>query len=154
VAVDLATHMLAIAAKNVQAAGFSAQIRLMQVDAKALDFDDASFVAVISNSIVHHIPEPRSVLTEIVRVTATSGRIFVRDLMRPADDQIVGRLVETYAGQANSHQRQMFNDSLRAALDLAEIRQLVAELGFEPQSVQATSDRHWTWNAQKAIQGR
>jgi hypothetical protein len=42
----------------------------------------------------------------------------------------------------------MFDDSLRAALDLTEIRALVAELGFDPLGVEATTDRHWTWIAQ------
>jgi hypothetical protein len=28
-----------------------------------------------------------------------------------------------------------------------EIRELVAALGFDPASVQATSDRHWTFSA-------
>ncbi len=45
----------------------------------------------------------------------------------------------------------MFAASLHAALTLAEIRQLVAKLGFQPQTVQATSDRHWTWAAWKTI---
>jgi hypothetical protein len=43
----------------------------------------------------------------------------------------------------------MFEDSLRAALSLDEIRQLVEQLGFAPDCVQATSDRHWTWAARK-----
>jgi hypothetical protein len=43
----------------------------------------------------------------------------------------------------------MFDDSLRAALTLAEIRALVAEVGCDPAQVQATSDRHWTWAAPK-----
>ncbi len=43
----------------------------------------------------------------------------------------------------------MFDDSLRAALTLDEIRALVESLGFDPASVQATSDRHWTWTALK-----
>ena len=94
-----------------------------------------------------HIPEPRSVLREAVRVVPPDGLIFVRDLVRPPDEPSVGRLVQMYAGDANAHQRQMFEDSLRAALDLVEIRQMVDELGFDPASVAQTSDRHWTWSA-------
>jgi len=71
----------------------------------------------------------------------------LRDLLRPADDAAVRRLVTTYAGDANDHQRQMFEDSLRAALTLDEIRGLVAKVGFDPQGVRQTTDRHWTWCA-------
>ena len=43
----------------------------------------------------------------------------------------------------------MFDDSLRAALSLSEVRAMVSSLGFEAETVQATSDRHWTWIAIK-----
>ena len=43
----------------------------------------------------------------------------------------------------------MFRESLHAALTLDEIREMVAEFGFDPNSVQLTSDRHWTWAAIK-----
>jgi len=52
-----------------------------------------------------------------------------------------------YAADANNHQRQLFDDSLRAALSVAEIRGLVTSLGFEGNSVLATTDRHWSWSA-------
>ena len=50
--------------------------------------------------------------------------IFIRDLLRPADDATVEQLVATYAAGANEHQRQLFDQSLRAALDLDEARAL------------------------------
>jgi ubiquinone/menaquinone biosynthesis C-methylase UbiE len=146
-AIDLARHMLALADENIRHAGLHARIRTELVDGKRLPFADRSFAAVISNSIVHHIPQPQSVLAEAVRVTTVGGRIFVRDLLRPVDDRTVRHLVETYAGGANQHQRQMFDDSLRAALDLNEIRSLVTALGFAVETVEQTSDRHWTWSA-------
>ena len=100
----------------------------------------------ISNSIVHHIPEPATVLAEMVRVTAPGGVLFVRDLLRPDDEATLRRLVELHAAGANAHQQQMFADSLHAALTLAEVRDLVATLGFDPVEVRQTTDRHWTWN--------
>lgn len=145
VAVDLAEHMLAVGRDNVRRAGLEGRVRLQRCDAKGLPFDRGAFGAVLSNSIVHHIPEPRRVLTEMVRVTAAGGLLFVRDLLRPADEQAVAALVDQYAVGANDHQRQMFADSLRAALTLEEVRALVGSLGFRPESVQQTSDRHWTW---------
>lgn len=150
VAIDLAENMLQVARKNVVAADLTDAIELVLIDAKRLPYPDGSsvegrFMAVISNSIVHHIPEPFSVLAEIARVVRPSGTIFVRDLLRPADDATVRWLVDTYAAGANAHQRQMFDDSLRAALSLEEIRSMVGQLGFEPESVQQSSDRHWTW---------
>jgi ubiquinone/menaquinone biosynthesis C-methylase UbiE len=147
-AIDLAEEMLRLARRNVERAGLSERVRLRQVDAKRLPFEDREFAAVMSNSIVHHIPEPSTALAEAVRVVEQpGGLVFVRDLARPYDDAQVGHLVATYAAGCNAHQQKLFEDSLRAALSVGEIREIVAELGFDPNNVTATSDRHWTWSA-------
>ena len=147
-AIDLSSEMLRLAAENIRRAGLSSRITLERVDAKRLPFADGSFAAVMSNSIVHHIPEPQTTLGDAVRVVhRPGGLLFVRDLARPLDDQQVQHLVGEYASDCNDHQRKLFDDSLRAALSLEEIRRLVKSLGFEPESVQASSDRHWTWQA-------
>ena len=143
-AVDLSENMLTLAGKNIAAAGLSRQIHLERVDAKRLLYASCSFAAVMSNSIVHHIPEPAGVLREACRVLRDGGVIFVRDLLRPNDDATVRHLVGTYAADANEHQRQLFEASLRAALSLDEIRRIVAELCHDPLQVHQTSDRHWT----------
>ncbi len=148
-AADAAAAMLAVAAENIAAAGLADRLRLDHVDAKELPFADGSFDAVISNSIVHHIPEPRTVVAEAVRVAATGGLLFFRDLLRPADLSTLNGLVDTYAADANEHQRRMFAESLHAALSLDEMQSLVAEFGFARDTAQATSDRHWTWVAWK-----
>lgn len=148
-AADAAAAMLAVAAENVARAGLSERIRLEHVDAKQLDFADRLFAAVISNSIIHHIPEPRTVIAEAVRVTAAGGLLFFRDLLRPENSGTLDMLVDTYAAGANEHQRRMFAESLHAALSLEEIQALVAEYGFARDTVRATSDRHWTWIARR-----
>jgi ubiquinone/menaquinone biosynthesis C-methylase UbiE len=148
-AIDAAGHMLAVAEKNVKRAGLGKQITLRQFDAKRTPFGEGEFSAVISNSIVHHIPEPFDVLREMKRVAAVGGVLFVRDLLRPDNDAAVRHLVQTYAGNANAHQQKMFDDSLRAALTLDEVRAMVARLSFDPATVRQNSDRHWTWCARR-----
>jgi ubiquinone/menaquinone biosynthesis C-methylase UbiE len=148
-AVDLSESMLRLAARNIEAAGLAGQIRLERIDAKRLPYPDGAFAAVMSNSIVHHVPDPTGLFAEAWRVTAPGGRIFFRDLFRPADEATLRQLVQTYAGNENAHSQQMLADSFRAALTVDEMRALVAPLGCDPASVQATSDRHWTWSASK-----
>ncbi len=119
---------------------------------KAMTFDDGMFDVVMSNSIIHHIPRPLDCLKEMVRVTDEDGGfIFVRDLMRPEDDETVKSLVQVYAGNENGHSQQMFDDSLRAALSLEEIRELISSLGFDSETVKATTDRHWTWAVRRVV---
>lgn len=149
VAIDAAEHMLAVARENVARAGFDGRIQLVWCDAKFLLHHPGAFAAVMSNSIVHHIPEPIAVLEEMVRVLRPGGLLFVRDLLRPADAATLTALVEQYAAGANAHQKKMFAESLHAALSLDEIRGLAEQLGFPPDTVQQTTDRHWTWAARK-----
>ncbi|MGC4002169.1 MAG: class I SAM-dependent methyltransferase [Pirellulales bacterium] len=148
-AVDAAEEMLLLARLNVEVAGLRDAIQLDLIDAKRMPYPDGYFSAVISNSIVHHIPEPAAVLAEIVRVCRPGGSLFVRDLVRPASVSEVERLVELYAGGEVDHARALFRDSLHAALTLGEVQALVAPLGFGPETVKMTSDRHWTWTAVK-----
>jgi ubiquinone/menaquinone biosynthesis C-methylase UbiE len=143
-AIDLAEHMLLLAARNLEAAGLSDRITLEKVDAKGLPYPDASFEAVLSNSIVHHIPEPATTLSEMVRLVSPGGTLFVRDLSRPDSAEALAALVEQYAGNEADHARKMFADSLHAALTPSEIATLVAPLGLPADAVAMTSDRHWT----------
>ncbi len=149
VAIDMAAHMLRVGQRNIDRAGMGERIRLQRCDAKKMPFADASFDTAMSNSIVHHIPEPFAVMAEMVRVVKPGGRLFVRDLLRPADLASLRGFVRLYAGDANAHQQQMFADSLHAALTLDEVRAMLTRLGFNAASVQQTSDRHWTWAANR-----
>ena len=141
---DLAEQMLIVARENVRAAGRTESIRLVQSDCKQLPDAPATYDAVMSNSIVHHIPEPRLVLAELWRILKPGGLMFVRDLMRPADEATLDTIVQTYAATANSHQRQMFRDSLHAALTVDEVGELLRQIHIPTSAVRATSDRHWT----------
>ncbi|MBM4003031.1 MAG: class I SAM-dependent methyltransferase [Planctomycetes bacterium] len=149
IAADLSIEMLELARYRLEIAMLTHRIQLAHVDAKKMPFRDGMFDTLMSNSIVHHIPEPRELLREAVRVTRAGGLLFIRDLCRPDSQEELEQLVETYARNESEHARRMFRESLHAALTLAEIRALAAELGFPNESVAMTSDRHWTWSARK-----
>jgi ubiquinone/menaquinone biosynthesis C-methylase UbiE len=168
-AADAAASMLELARANIAAANLTDRIEPVLADAKALPFGPVgwapptsqtanrsvgnahptSFDAVISNSIVHHIPEPRAVIAEAIRVTAPGGLLFHRDLARPADEPALQQLVDLYAHEATPYQRRLFAESLHAALTAEEMADLIASFGFDRTTVKMTSDRHWTWCATK-----
>jgi ubiquinone/menaquinone biosynthesis C-methylase UbiE len=149
-AADAAVSMLELARYNIEVNGMIERIQLAHIDAKKLPFADAMFDVVMSNSIVHHIPEPMHVLREAIRVAKPGGLLFFRDLLRPETDEQLQQLVASYTRGANEHQQRMFADSLHAALSLEEIRRLVASLGFAADGVQQNSDRHWTWTGRRS----
>lgn len=148
-AIDLSAHMLQLGQRNVIEQGFERQIKLDQVDAKNLPYAAASFDAVISNSIIHHIPRPIEVLREMLRVLRLGGLLFVRDLLRPPDAEQIAAILSKHAAGTNDHQRQLFDQSLHAALTLEETATLLHELGLDPAGVAQTTDRHWTICARK-----
>jgi ubiquinone/menaquinone biosynthesis C-methylase UbiE len=144
-ALDLAEAMLALARRNVAEAGLTGRIACVRGDAKALASPDGSFEAVISNTIIHHIPDPAAALREMGRLVAPGGTLFVRDLARPASNAEVASLVAAYAGTESPAAQALFEASLRAALTVDELRTIAGSLGMDSAYVGMTSDRHWTW---------
>jgi len=144
VAVDMADSMLRYAKRIADARGLTERLELRKLDAKSLDLPDARFDLVMSNSLVHHIPEPATVFREISRVVRSGGAILVRDLFRPESREIAAEMVDRVAGDASEKQRGLFFDSLCAALTLDEVRDLTARAGLADLDIAIISDRHWT----------
>lgn len=149
-ACDLAVTMLDIARRNIASAGLERRIQLYHGDAKSLDCQDEDCDWVISNSLIHHLPDPASAIVHMVRVLRPGGKLFIRDLLRPETNEEIERLVQLYACDEPLDNQQLLRQSLAAALSLSEVRRLAVDVGFSEDTVQATSDRHWTWAAVKA----
>jgi ubiquinone/menaquinone biosynthesis C-methylase UbiE len=144
VAIDLADWMLRLATANVRREGLEGAISVERADAKALPYPDASFACVVSNTILHHLPDAAPALAEMRRVLRPGGWLFVRDLLRPASDAETHALVRAHAADASPHQRALFDASLRASFTLEDARALARGLGAPAEAVRQTSDRHWT----------
>jgi ubiquinone/menaquinone biosynthesis C-methylase UbiE len=149
-ALDLAPNMLQRAAINIAEAGFSDRIRCLCGDVKGLEavLGPTEFEGIISNTIVHHIPDPTPALAAMAGRVAPGGTLMIRDLARPDSLEEVTRLVELHVGKESPKARALFEASLNAALTVEEIRTMIRPLGIPETSVAMTSDRHWTltWN--------
>lgn len=144
VAIDLAKSMLAIAEENVIRAHRQKQIRLEFIDVKRLPYADYSFEGVISNSLIHHLPDPLPFLKELKRVLKPNGFLVLRDLLRPATPAIVDTMVSEIGPEYSPHQAQLFRDSLHAAFTLEELQELVKQARLNDVKIYASSERHWT----------
>jgi ubiquinone/menaquinone biosynthesis C-methylase UbiE len=142
-AVDLAQSMLVLGQRNVEEAGLEQRIRLELADGKGLPYPNMDFDLVISNSLVHHLPEPIDLFRQIARLVTPRGAVLIRDLLRPESMEEIDRILAA-AGDFGPHQNQLFRDSLHAALTLAEVTELVELAGLNRGKLYQSSDRHWT----------
>lgn len=142
VAIDLSDRMLAHAERHRAASEYGGRVELRRADAKSLEFPDATFDAVFSNTILHHIPDPRPFLSEASRVLAPEGALLIRDLFRPPTPEHALQLVAEYAAEESADQQELFRASLHAALTPDELRGMAAEAGLEGVEVVVDSDRH------------
>jgi ubiquinone/menaquinone biosynthesis C-methylase UbiE len=142
VALDLAPAMLAIARRKLDASPHKDRIELVLGDAKALELEGGSFDAVFSNTILHHMTDPRPFLREAARVLRPGGVLLIRDLYRPASEEELDRLVQAHAPTAGPVGQALLRASLRAALTPAELRALAEECGLSAADLVIDSDRH------------
>jgi ubiquinone/menaquinone biosynthesis C-methylase UbiE len=149
--IDSSKEMLEAARIEIELGGATGRIFLEHASVRELDgFGSEIADTVISNSLVHHLPEPQLSLVEAARLTRDGGRVFFRDLLRPETAAEVERLVELHAGDESDFAQQLLRQSLHAALTLEEICDLAESAGMSRDCVQTTSDRHWTLDWTKA----
>ena len=142
--IDLSVNMLTLGEQHVAEAGLADQIVLECVDAKDLPYPDQSFDGVVSNSIIHHVPDPMAAFREISRVIRPGGLILIRDLMRPDTPEAAQALVELYAADDTPYQKKLFYDSFLAALTIPEIEVMLAQTSLTDAIAVQSSDRHWS----------
>ncbi|MFO0906967.1 MAG: class I SAM-dependent methyltransferase [Isosphaeraceae bacterium] len=118
VGLDDNSERVEVCAERARQAGLAHRLRVETGDAKMLPFANGRFEAVVSLDAIHELPDPAPVLSEMLRVVAPGGTVFVRD----------------YAGTDGE-------------LTVEEIRTIVRELGLRDPVVSLTADQAWTWVA-------
>ena len=75
--IDYSTEMLDRARARVDRLNLDHVTELRQMDARHLDFPDASFDTVVAMHVLSVVPEPERVMAEIARVLKPGGKLFV-----------------------------------------------------------------------------
>jgi ubiquinone/menaquinone biosynthesis C-methylase UbiE len=126
-AVDRSGSMLAAGRPAFQALCQEARVALAPfrlgralAEARALPFPDGAFDLVISNSLLHHIGNPTSVLDEIARVAGAAGRVLLRDLRRPPS-ALLPAWVAWHGRKYRGAMRRLYEDSVAAAFTPEEL---------------------------------
>ena len=99
--------------------------------------------AVISNSLLHHLPDPSALWGTALAVGKPGAAVLVMDLARPRDAAAARAIVELYAGEEPEVLRHDFYNSLLAAFEPAEVAGQLRAAGLDALAISMVSDRHW-----------
>jgi ubiquinone/menaquinone biosynthesis C-methylase UbiE len=141
-AVDGSAAMLEHARRAVREARLEDRIRLLEARVPGLPLPPRSFDAVISNSLLHHLPDPRVFWEEVLRLGRPGGAVLVMDLFRPESAERAREIVEAAAGGEDPILKEDFYNSLLAAFTLEEVRAQLAAL-LPALDARVVSERHW-----------
>ena len=138
-AVDGSAAMLRCAEAVVARAGAADRVTLVLADAP-LPRDD--YDAVVSNSLLHHLPDPAILWGAIRRFARPGAPVFVMDLARPDSPQAARGVVDAYAAGEPDLLRRDFLLSLHASYSVDEVHAQLDAAGLSGLEVGMVSDRH------------
>ncbi|HEY3571640.1 MAG TPA: arsenite methyltransferase [Thermoanaerobaculia bacterium] len=123
---DMTDDMLALARENQRKAG-AENVEFLKGEIEAIPLPEAAVDVIISNCVINLSADKRKVLAEAFRVLKPGGRFAVSDVVfRGEVPEEVKRNVELWIG------------CVAGALQEAEYRRLLAEVGFEEIEVEPT----------------
>lgn len=142
-AVDGSQAMIALGREAVKAAGEDGKVRLLCARVPGLNLRPQSFNAVVSNSLLHHLPQPGVFWDEAKRLGRPGAAVLVMDLHRPASPERAREIVEENAAAEAPVLKTDFFNSLCAAFTLEEVRDQLHQAGLQGLRCELVSDRHW-----------
>jgi len=99
--------------------------------------------AVVSNSLLHHIPNPLRFWLAVKQLVRPGSYALVMDLLRPASTDDAAALVDQYASNGPVILRRDFYNSLLAAFTEDEVAAQLAEMNLSRLLIDVPDDRHW-----------
>ncbi len=142
VGMDAGPNMLEAARRAIRGAPFAERIEFQLARLPDAELPEADFQAVVSNSLLHHLPEPSALWISVCQLGAPGAYVQVMDLDRPADEDDARALVDRYAADEPEVLREDFFNSLCAAWTADEVAAQLDDAGLAL-TVERVSDRHW-----------
>jgi ubiquinone/menaquinone biosynthesis C-methylase UbiE len=139
---DAGQNMLRQAARAVTSASMKQRIKLALCRLPDLSRLSPPYDAIISNSLLHHLPLAETLWQAVRALGAPGTRVMVMDLRRPRSRPAARAIVETYAGGEPDVLKEDFENSLCAAFTPEEITDQLREHDLGQLEVSRPSDRH------------
>lgn len=131
IALDLSEPMLELAYERAKTAGVEDKISFIVGDMKDTGYKESHFDGVVSNFTLHHLENPKYALGEIRRIVKEDGGILVRDLVRPINKLALSLYVGVFGKDHTPIQKELYRNSLAAALSFRELKSLARESGMD-----------------------
>jgi len=142
-AVDGSPAMLELGRRGAAEAGLASRVRFHEIMLPADSLPHQSYLLLLSNSLLHHLPDPAILWSSVRRWAQPGSGVFVMDLLRPASRDEARALVELHCGDEPEVLRTDFFNSLLAAYRATEIRSQLERAGLGYLQLEAVSDRHF-----------
>lgn len=140
--VDASAPMIRLAEETVRRAGLSDRITFRCE--RFQDLAGANIAdAAISNSLLHHIPNPLQFWHKLRLAVKPGSPVLVMDLLRPESPEEAQAIVDRYASEAPDILRRDFYNSLLAAFTEDEISAQLAQMNLTRLIIDVPDDRHW-----------
>ena len=146
VGLDGADAMLEIARKSIfrhTSLADRVEVRKWHIGREENPLGSESFHAVVSNSLLHHMPDPLDLWRAIRALAAPGAAVLVMDLIRPRSLIEAEQIVEKYAGKEPEVLRDDFLNSLLAAYRPTEIMEQLVSVNMDPLHMEVVTDRHF-----------
>ncbi|HKY72272.1 MAG TPA: class I SAM-dependent methyltransferase [Nitrospira sp.] len=141
-AVDASMAMIRLAEQAVNRAGLTDRITLRCERFDAVPGANV-FDAVLSNSLLHHLPNPLQFWHKLRQLVKPGAPVLVMDLLRPDSSEAAQAIVDRYTAGAPAILRRDFYNSLMAAFTEDEITTQLARLNLTRLLIDVIDDRHW-----------
>ncbi|MEI6570512.1 MAG: class I SAM-dependent methyltransferase [Actinomycetes bacterium] len=139
--VDAGPEMLRVGVAHIASLGLSSRVTLHELHIPDARLEELGpFDAFICNSLLHHLAEP-SALWESLKYSASGAPVFVQDLRRPYNQQMLEAFVEIHTEGFAHELITDFHNSLWASYTAAEVREQLTSAGLTL-TVEEIGDRH------------
>ena len=142
-AVDGSEPMIALAKQAAKQAGVEDRVHARCARLPMLPLPLQSFDAIVSNSLLHHMPDPHLFWNEVVRLGRPGATVLIMDLFRPESPERARQIVEQYSSDEAPVLKEDFFNSRCAAFTMREIRYQIRSRGLGGLICEFASDRHW-----------
>ena len=140
--VDGSAPMIALGAEAIRTAGLANRITLRCERFQETVLEERAD-AVISNSLLHHVPNALQFWYAVKKLAQPGAVILVMDLLRPESPEAAKAIVEQYAADEPAILRRDFYNSLLASYTEDEVAAQLTEMNLSRLLIDVLDDRHW-----------